>query len=71
MIFWFYVPAKADSSHYFRDFFVEIFYFQNGDEQTAQCVVGKNNVISRDSDIRLLVMDPNFLPLGEIPNGPA
>ena len=40
-IFWFSVPAKADSNHYFRDFFLKIFYFQNGDEQTARCVVGK------------------------------
>ena len=28
-IFWFYVPAKADSNNYFRDFFLKIFYFQN------------------------------------------
>ena len=40
-IFWFSVPAKADSNHYFRDFFLKIFYFQNGDGQTARCVVGK------------------------------
>ena len=24
-IFWFSVPAKVDSNHYFRDFFLEIF----------------------------------------------
>ena len=40
-IFWFSVPAKADSNHYFRNFFLEIFYFKNGDGQTARCVVGK------------------------------
>ena len=38
---WFSVPAKADSSNYFRDFFLEIFYFQNGDGQTVRCVVGE------------------------------
>ena len=41
MIFWFSVPAKADSNHYFRNIVLEIFYFQNGDGQTARCVVGK------------------------------
>ena len=40
-IFWYSVPAKADSNNYFRDFFLEIFYFQTGDIQTARCVVGK------------------------------
>ena len=30
-----------DSNHYFRDFFLKIFYFQNGDGQTAWCLVGK------------------------------
>ena len=45
-IFWFSVPAKADSNHCFRNFFLEIFYFQNGDGQSAVCS-GKNNVISR------------------------
>ena len=40
-IFWFSVPAKADSNNYFRNFFLEIFYFENGDGQTAWCVVGK------------------------------
>ena len=37
---WFSVPAETDSNH-FRDFFLKIFYFQNGDGQTAWCVVGK------------------------------
>ena len=40
-VFWFSVPAKADSNHYFRDFFLKIFYSQNGDGQIAQCVMGK------------------------------
>ena len=40
-IFWFFVPAKADRNNYFRDFFLQIFYFQNGDRQTVWCVVGK------------------------------
>ena len=30
-ICWFSVPAKAGSNRYFRNFFLEIFYFQNGD----------------------------------------
>ena len=46
-IFWFSVPAKADSNHYFRDFFLKIFYFQNGDGQTARCVVGKTTLYRR------------------------
>ena len=46
-VFWFSVRAKADSNHYFRDFFLEIFYFQNGDGQTARCVVGKTMFYSR------------------------
>ena len=40
-IFWYFVPAKVDSNNYFRNFFLKIFYFQNGDIQTARCVVGK------------------------------
>ena len=40
MIFWFSVTAKVDSINYFRDFLLgKIFYFQNGDGQTARCVV--------------------------------
>ena len=30
-----------DSNNYFCDFFLEVFYFQNGDGQTARCIVGK------------------------------
>ena len=62
-IFWFSVPAKADSSNYFRDFFSK--YFQNGDRQTARCVVGSIT----DSDIRLLADDPDFLPPGKCQMG--
>ena len=69
-IFWFSVPAKADSNHYFRDFFLEIFYFQNGNGQTARCVLGKQCYIA-DSDIRLLIVDLDCLPPGEMPNVPA
>ena len=54
-IFWFSVPAKADSNN-FLDFFSEIFYFQKGNGQTAQCVLGKQCYIA-GSDIRLLVVD--------------
>ena len=58
-----------DSNHYFGDFFLEIFYFQNGDGQTMRCVVGKT--MFADSDVRLLVVDPDFLPPREMPNGSA
>ena len=35
-IFWFTVPAKADSNHYFRNLFLKIFCFQNDNGQTAR-----------------------------------
>ena len=49
--------------HYFRDFFLEIFYFKNSGRQTTRCVVGKTTLYS-DLDIKRLVVDPNFLPPG-------
>ena len=69
-IFWFSVPAKVDSNYYFHNFFLEICFPQNGDGQTARCVVGKQCYIA-NLDIRLLVVDPDFLLPGEMPNGPA
>ena len=52
-IFWFSVPAKADSNN-FLDFFLEIFYFQKGDGQTAQCVLGKQCYIAGKYQMDLL-----------------
>ena len=70
-IFWFSVPAKADSIHYFRIFFSRIFYFQNGDGQTARCVVGKTTLYRKFGYKAVGRGFPFFLPPGEMPNGPA
>ena len=58
-----------DSNNYFRDFFLEIFYFQNGDGQTAWCVVGKTTMFYHGFGYKMV--DPDFLLPGEMPNGPA
>ena len=58
-IFWFSVPAKVNSNHYFRDFFLEIFYFQNGDGQTARCIVGKK-MLYRGSGYKAVDRGPRF-----------
>ena len=69
-IFWFSVPAKADSNHYFRDFFLEIFYFQNGDGQTARCVLGKP-MLYCGFEYKAVGRGPRFSAAGEMSNRPA
>ena len=62
-IFWFSVPAKADSNNYFRNFFLKICYFQNGDGQTAQCVVGKTTLY-REFGYKAVGRGPRFSAAG-------
>ena len=57
-IFLFSVRAKVDSNHYFRDFCLEIFYFQTHGGQTVWCVVGKTTLYRGCRQ-------------AEMPNGPA
>ena len=52
-----------DSNHYFRNFFKEIFYFQNGDGQTAQCVVGKT-MLYRGFGYKAVGRGPRFSAAG-------
>ena len=62
-IFWFSVPAKVDSNYYFCNFFLEIFYFKNGDGQTARCVVGKT-MLYREFGYKAVGRGPRFSAAG-------
>ena len=61
-IFWFSVSAKADSNHYFRNFFLEIFSFQNGDRQTARC--GGKTTLYREFGYKAVGRGPRFSAAG-------
>ena len=60
-IFWFSVPV--DSNNYFRNFFLKIFYFQNGDGQTARYVVGKTTLY-REFLYKAVGRGPRFFAAG-------
>ena len=62
-IFWFSVPANAGSNHYFRNSFLKMFYFQNGDRQTARRVVGKTTLY-REFGYKAVGRGPRFSAAG-------
>ena len=52
-----------DSNNYFRDFFLEIFYYQNGDGQTAWYVV-RNTMLYRGFGYKAVGRGPRFSAAG-------
>ena len=60
-----------DSNNYFQDFFSKYFISKMATDKQARCVVGKTMFCRGFVYIRLLVVDPDFLPPGEMPNGLA